>query len=319
MGPLNLARISCDALLHAQRRKAGAHGVILMRKRRAEQRHDAVAHYAVHSTLVTMHRFDHAVHHGMQYGPRILHVALDQDFHRSLNVGKEHGDLLALAFERRPSGQNLVDKMLRRVASRRRKRRIIGYRLERMAALRAEFGGGGNLTAAIATDARQRRSATCAALRFGRIVVSAIAALHLRSPERILTGRTAAPKPCFGSSRSNDLRPLPAIILILHEDAPCANTPICVSCGCRCDVCSYQDCSCMSQSTCRDSSGCQPSATLSDVGVVRASCLSFVISTNSPPNRSRNASAISKLSKHQRLISRSPICRRMPYLCTFLL
>ena len=58
-GAAQLGRLDAHGALDRQRRIAGAHGVVLMRDRRAEQRHDAVAQDPVDRTLVAVD----AVHH----------------------------------------------------------------------------------------------------------------------------------------------------------------------------------------------------------------------------------------------------------------
>ena len=56
---VQLAPVALERLLHAQGGVTGADGVVLERHRRAEQRHDAVAHHLVHRALVLAH----GVHH----------------------------------------------------------------------------------------------------------------------------------------------------------------------------------------------------------------------------------------------------------------
>ena len=55
--------IACRAntLLHVERRVGGAHGIVLVRKRRTEQRHDAVALHPVDRTLIAMDGIDHRI------------------------------------------------------------------------------------------------------------------------------------------------------------------------------------------------------------------------------------------------------------------
>ena len=76
MRPLNLVRISGDGLLHPQRRITSAHGMILVGDRRAEERHDAVAHNPVHGPLVAVDCLDHAFEHRVEELLRILGVAV---------------------------------------------------------------------------------------------------------------------------------------------------------------------------------------------------------------------------------------------------
>ena len=55
--------VACRAniLLHVQRRVGGAHRIVLVRKRRTEQGHDAVALHPVDGTLVAMDGIDHRI------------------------------------------------------------------------------------------------------------------------------------------------------------------------------------------------------------------------------------------------------------------
>jgi hypothetical protein len=106
-----LGREAADRLLHAQRRVAGAHGVILVGERRAEQRHDAVAHHQVHGALVVMHRLHHSIEHRLEDSARILGIALGNQLHRAFEVREQHRHLLALAFKRRARGENFFREM----------------------------------------------------------------------------------------------------------------------------------------------------------------------------------------------------------------
>ena len=110
---LKLFRISRNGLLHSQRRITSVHRMILDRERRAEQRHDAVAHDPVHRALVAVdglgHAFDHRIEQQFLRG---LGIAVDQQLHRTRDIGKQHRDLLPLTLEGRPCGEDLVSKVL---------------------------------------------------------------------------------------------------------------------------------------------------------------------------------------------------------------
>ena len=93
--------------------------MVLVGERRAEQRHDAVAHDLVHGALVAVHRLHHALEHRIEERARLLGVAVGEQLHRALEVGEEHRDLLALALQRAPRGEDLLGEVLRRVAVRR--------------------------------------------------------------------------------------------------------------------------------------------------------------------------------------------------------
>jgi hypothetical protein len=86
--------------------------VILVGQRRAEEGHDPVAHHLVHRALVAVHRLHHAFEHGVEDLPRLLGIAVGEQLHRALEVGEEHGDLLALALERGLGGEDLLGQVL---------------------------------------------------------------------------------------------------------------------------------------------------------------------------------------------------------------
>ena len=94
-----LVRVALHRLLHPERGVAGPHRVVLVGERRAEERHDPVAHDLVDGALVAVDGLHHALEHGIEELARLLGVAVGQQLHRALEVGEEHRDLLALALE----------------------------------------------------------------------------------------------------------------------------------------------------------------------------------------------------------------------------
>ena len=112
---LHLSGVLLHGLLHAQGGVAGAHRVVLMRQRCPKQGHDAVAHHLVDGAFVLVHGRHHAVEHRIEQVPRLLGVALGQQLHGALEVGKEHRDLLALAFQGGAGGEDLLGEVWRRV------------------------------------------------------------------------------------------------------------------------------------------------------------------------------------------------------------
>ena len=89
--------------------------MVLVGQRRAEQRHDPVAHHLVHGALVAVDGLHHALEDRVEELARLLGIAVGQQLHRALEVGEEHGDLLALAFQRGLRGQDLLGEVLGRV------------------------------------------------------------------------------------------------------------------------------------------------------------------------------------------------------------
>jgi len=114
--PAQLFRVAADGLVHAHGCPAGAHRVVLVGERRAEERHDPIAHDLVHRALVAVHGFHHPLENRVEELARFLGVPVGEQLHRSLEVGEEDGDLLALALEGGARGQDLVGEMLGRVA-----------------------------------------------------------------------------------------------------------------------------------------------------------------------------------------------------------
>ena len=91
--------VALDPLLHAQRRVAGPHRVVLVGERRAEERHDAVAHHQADGALVVMDGLHHVFEDRVEEFARLLGITFGQQLHRALEVGEKHRHLLALAFE----------------------------------------------------------------------------------------------------------------------------------------------------------------------------------------------------------------------------
>jgi hypothetical protein len=102
-------------LLHPERRIARAHRVILVGQRRAEQRHDPVAHHLIDRALVAMDGFHHPLEHRIENLARLLGIAIGEELHGSLEVREQHRDELALSLERPPGRQDLLGKVSGRV------------------------------------------------------------------------------------------------------------------------------------------------------------------------------------------------------------
>ena len=75
--------------------------MVLVGERRAEQRHDAVAHHPADGPLVAVDGVHHALEDGVEELPGLLGVAVPDQLGRALDIGEQDGDLLALAFESR--------------------------------------------------------------------------------------------------------------------------------------------------------------------------------------------------------------------------
>ena len=57
------------------------------------------SHHLIYRPLTAMHRGHHALKEGVEKCPGVFMVTVGEQLHRPFQVGKEHRDLLALAFE----------------------------------------------------------------------------------------------------------------------------------------------------------------------------------------------------------------------------
>ena len=73
-----------------------------------KQGHEAVAQHLIHRALIAMHRLHQPLEHGVEELPRLLGIPVGQQLQRALEVGKQHRDPLAFAFEHAAGGQDLL-------------------------------------------------------------------------------------------------------------------------------------------------------------------------------------------------------------------
>ena len=111
--------VAADGWLHGEGGVAGAERVVFVGDRGAEQRHDAVAHDLVDGAVEAVDRLHHPLEHGVEHLTGVLGVALGQQLEGPLEVGEEHGHVLALSQERLPGLEDLLGEMARGVALRR--------------------------------------------------------------------------------------------------------------------------------------------------------------------------------------------------------
>jgi hypothetical protein len=83
-----------------------------------KQGHDAIPHDLVDGAFVAVHRGHHAFEDGVEEVAGFFGVAVGQQLHRAFEIGKEHRDLLALAFECGLGVEDLLGQMTRGVAQR---------------------------------------------------------------------------------------------------------------------------------------------------------------------------------------------------------
>jgi len=174
--------VSLHGLLHPERRIARPHGVIFMGERRAEERHDPVAHDLVDRAFVAVDGLHHPFEDGIENLARLLGVAVGEQLHGALEVGKEDCHLLALAFEGRLRVEDAFGEVLGGVRLRRgRLSRNPGARGYGLAALEAEPRPARQFCAAGGAGQREAASAPKAEPGMGRVLLLAPGAFHAHS------------------------------------------------------------------------------------------------------------------------------------------
>jgi hypothetical protein len=74
----------------------------------SKEGHDAIAHDLVHHPVIQVYGRHQAFEHRVENCTRLLGVAVGEQLHGALQIGKQHGDLLALAFEGGFGGENFL-------------------------------------------------------------------------------------------------------------------------------------------------------------------------------------------------------------------
>ena len=139
--PSHFLGVALHDFLHPQRGVARPDGVILVGERRAEEGHDPVAHHLVDGALVPVHGRHHELDHRIEDLARVLGIAVGEELHRALQIGEQHGDLLAFPLDGGLRGEDLLREVAGRVALGRRRR---GHRpAERLPAAVAEAASRG--------------------------------------------------------------------------------------------------------------------------------------------------------------------------------
>lgn len=94
--------------------EAGPLGVVRMRDRGAKQGHHATASALVHRAIEAMHAVGHDLKEILDDAEPLLGIEPLGEVHRAFDVGEQDGDVLALAFQRRPGPANLVGEVFGR-------------------------------------------------------------------------------------------------------------------------------------------------------------------------------------------------------------
>jgi len=96
-GRAELCRVAAHFFLHAERRVESAAVGDPRARRRAEQREDSVAGGLHDVAVVAMHPFDQLSAPGSDESTRFFGIEILHEVHRTLDIGKQRGDSLALA------------------------------------------------------------------------------------------------------------------------------------------------------------------------------------------------------------------------------
>jgi hypothetical protein len=162
-----------------------------MRNGRPKQRHNAVAQDLVHRALVAVHRLHHGVQGGVEELTRLFGIKTLDELRGTLDIGKQHSDLLALAFQVATRRQNFLREVFGSVCLRRYEAGwCSGSSLHRLPAFEAKLGARRQLSATPGTRQHQTGAALQAELRLRRIFLLALEALHTEAPLSRLRPRT---------------------------------------------------------------------------------------------------------------------------------
>ena len=113
-----------------------------MRQRRPKQRHNPITHDLIDRAFIAMDGGHHPLQHRVEELAGLLRVAVGQQFHRALQIGEQHGDLLALPFECATRGEDFFRQIRGRVGQRRGG--LAGLGCWHAYGGRRRGGGGGN-------------------------------------------------------------------------------------------------------------------------------------------------------------------------------
>src|SRR5215469_5115619 len=176
--------------------------VVFVCDRGSEHREDTVPRRLHDVALVVVYRIDHQLECGIDDRTRFLGIEMLLEFSRAPDVGRQHSDSFALAFE-----------VLAPPCRYGGERRLSGRWLDRqqwLGALEAEFGGGRIFTAARRAPPSKCRRALNAEFRPIRIFGPAFRAAHAECPSSRQTptnGRDVIR--CAGLGESLSERPVP--------------------------------------------------------------------------------------------------------------
>src|SRR5262245_33281033 len=179
--------------------------VVLVRDRRAEQCHDAVAGELRDRPLESMHALGEELEEAVHDPMPLLGIELLGEIHRALHVGEQHGHLLPLTFEGAAGAENLLGEMRGSIGARIASDLVRDRGSKRVPALGAELGHRADgVAAARATDG-QRRPALLAELGGYAVLVLAAGTPHARV--WVSTPYPSSSSSAFASARSPVSKP----------------------------------------------------------------------------------------------------------------
>ena len=85
--------------------------MIFVGHRGAEERHNAIAHDLVHRAFVAVHGVHHGVQGRVEERLGLFRVEVADQLGGAFQVGKQHGDLLAFAFQGALGRQDLLGEI----------------------------------------------------------------------------------------------------------------------------------------------------------------------------------------------------------------
>jgi hypothetical protein len=97
--------------------------VILVGNGGAEKGHNAITQYLVHRAFVAVHGVHHEVNRRVQQVLGGFRVKALDELGGILDIGKEHGDLFAFAFQARPGVEDFFGEIGRGIGQGSRRRR----------------------------------------------------------------------------------------------------------------------------------------------------------------------------------------------------
>jgi len=178
VAPPHFVGVALHSLLHAERGVACSQRVILMRERRAKESHCAVAPRLIHRSFEVVNRLHHPRNHGIQQFAGVFGITVSEQLHGAFEVGEENCDVLALAFQGRPGGKDLLGEMLGGVGLWRSEAGRRGLSRNGFSALEAELRVDGQFGLTLDAGERQTVSTIQTKLCMERVLVLAPRTLH---------------------------------------------------------------------------------------------------------------------------------------------